>query len=224
MEPKKNPLHDVHRYSKHFFLIGLIISSSLAIMAFEWETKVIKNDCRYPNPIEPIAALYPVPVTGMDEVPKAEPIKKIKQVPIDLTHVEPATTESKNPDPLIMEPSPSLGIINIELPIEVPPDTFIVVERMPVPIGGYESFYKQVAKTIKYPSLAKRTETEGKVYVEFVINEKGDPINLKIAKGIGQGCDEEAKRVISMIKWEPGKQRGNPVLVKMTMSIHFRLK
>jgi protein TonB len=45
-----------------------------------------------------------------------------------------------------------------------------------------------------------------------------------VLKGIGSGCDEEAVRVIkNMPKWEPGKQRGKPVKVRMSLPVVFRL-
>ena len=227
MEPKKNPVYDVHRYSKTFFLIGLIISCSIAIMAFEWRTEVKKITILNPSesnrdPLE----LYPVPVTGMNEAPKPEPIKRKPLVIVDPDKIEIATNHVDSPtEPITIEiPTDLPGSSIIDMPAEIAPDTFIFVQNMPVPVNGYEGFYKQLSKNIKYPSLAERTGTEGKVYIEFVINENGTPINLKVTKGIGQGCDEEAKRVIAMTKWEPGKQRGIPVLVKMTLPIYFRLR
>jgi protein TonB len=225
MEPKKNPAKDVHRYSKQYFLIGLIISCSIAIMAFEWTTEIKKIDCRLPDTREPSMTLYPVPVTTQEDQPIAKPFKKIQV--LDLSKLTPdiPTSEQKDDEPIDLEPvenNSSTGIA-VEIETEVAIDTFIFVQNMPVPVNGYEGFYKQISKAIKYPTLAKRMDTEGKVFVEFVIDERGNPINLKVTKGIGHGCDEEAKRVISMTKWEPGKQRGKPVLVKMTLPIHFRL-
>jgi protein TonB len=230
MEPKKNPAKDVHRYSKHFFLIGFIISCSISIMAFEWKTEVTKKACpKFSNPVEPPMELYPVPVTSFQDEPAAPLPKKI-QVLIDPDKlvVDNSTDDAGDKDaPEIIVEFPNdknSGEFPLEIEKEVAQDTFILVQNMPVPVGGYESFYKQVAKSMKYPRLAKSNGTEGRVYVEFVINETGDPIRLKVTKGIGSGCDEEAKRVISQIKWVPGNQRGKPVLVKMTLPIYFKLQ
>ena len=65
--------------------------------------------------------------------------------------------------------------------------------------------------------------TEGNVFVEFIVNKNGEPSDLKIIRGIGSGCDEEALRVLSLTKWEPGKQRGKPVRVKMVIQLNFKL-
>jgi protein TonB len=70
---------------------------------------------------------------------------------------------------------------------------------------------------------AQRTGTEGKVFVQFVVSKTGEPTDLKITKGIGAGCDEEAMRVIGKTKWEPGRQRGQPVRVRMTLPVYFQL-
>jgi protein TonB len=65
---------------------------------------------------------------------------------------------------------------------------------------------------------------EGKVFVQFVIDKDGSPSDITVLKGIGSGCDEEAVRVIkNMPKWTPGKQRGRPVKVRMSLPIVFKL-
>ena len=225
MEPKKNPDKDVHRYSKHFFLIGLVISISIVITAFEWRTEKKTIDLRPPYPMEAGLTLYPVPITIQDNVPAPIPQKKIKVV--DLSKI----TEIKNntePESKSVEVEPPILDFpfvpgEIDVPIEATVDTFIVAEKMPEPVGGYSNFYKTISKSIKYPAKAKQRGTEGRVFVEFVVDQQGNPINLKVTKGIGDNCDQEALRVLKLMKWEPGKQRGNPVLVKMTMAISFRL-
>jgi TonB family protein len=111
----------------------------------------------------------------------------------------------------------------IDIPDEVPVDTFLSVEKKPKPVAGYDSFYKQVSKSIRYPDKARRNLTEGTVTLLFVINQFGEPVNFSVLKGIGSGCDEEAIRVLSKTKWVPGRQRGRPVNVKITLPIKFNL-
>lgn len=64
---------------------------------------------------------------------------------------------------------------------------------------------------------------EGKVFVEFIVNRDGIPMEIKVIRAIGFGFDEEAKRVIGLTKWNPGKQRGKPVRVKMVLPIVFKM-
>jgi len=65
---------------------------------------------------------------------------------------------------------------------------------------------------------------EGRVFVQFVVDKDGSITNVEVLKGIGGGCDEEAVRVVKNApKWNPGKQRGRPVRVKMVLPITFKL-
>jgi len=225
MEPKKNPDKDVHRYSKHFFLIGLVISISIVITAFEWRTEKKKIDYRLPIPQEAGLTLYPVQITIQDNAPSPVPLKKIKVVDLSKVIEIKNNTEPESKGVVVEPTTINFPFVpgEIDVPIEVTLDTFIVVEKMPEPVGGYMNFYKTISKSIKYPAKARQRGTEGRVFVEFVVDQNGNPINLKVTKGIGDNCDQEAIRVLKLMKWEPGKQRGNPVLVKMTMAISFRL-
>lgn len=64
----------------------------------------------------------------------------------------------------------------------------------------------------------------GRVYVQFIVEKDGSISNIEVVKGIGGGCDEEAVRVLGNAPaWKPGKQRGRPVKVKMTIPIFFTI-
>lgn len=110
------------------------------------------------------------------------------------------------------------------MPEEKVDEIFTIVEVQPGPVGGMKAFYEFVAKNLKYPSKARRMGIEGRVFVEFVVEKDGSLTDIKVAKGIGGGCDEEAIKVISEApNWEPGKQRGRAVRVRMIMPIMFKL-
>ncbi|MEO1655352.1 MAG: energy transducer TonB, partial [Bacteroidota bacterium] len=107
---------------------------------------------------------------------------------------------------------------------ETEPDFFIFAEVQPEPKGGMAAFYKYLGKKIKYPKLARRMQIEGRVFVQFVVDKDGSLTDIKVLKGIGGGCDEEAIRVLKEApKWEAGRQRGKPVRVRMSVPIFFRL-
>lgn len=99
-------------------------------------------------------------------------------------------------------------------------DFFVVVEEMPKLIGGM----KAIQSKIEYPTLARQAGIEGKVTVQFIVNENGDVENPQVVRGIGGGADEEALRVVKEAKFEPGVQRGRKVRVRYAMSINFRLE
>jgi TonB family protein len=99
-------------------------------------------------------------------------------------------------------------------------DYFVVVEKMPKLIGGMAAIQSKV----EYPELARRAGIEGRVTVQFIVNENGDVENAKVVRGIGGGADEEALRVVKDAKFEPGMQRGQAVRVQYALSINFRLE
>ena len=90
---------------------------------------------------------------------------------------------------------------------------------MPEPKDGLESIYKQ----IKYPEVAQKAGVEGKVYLLIYINENGDVDDVKVIKGLGAGCDEAAIEVIKNTKFNPGKDNGTPIKVKLSLPITFKL-
>lgn len=94
-----------------------------------------------------------------------------------------------------------------------------------LPKGGIEGFYRMIGSRIKYPKTARRKNIEGRVFVEFLIFEDGSLGDVRVAKGIGGGCDEEAIRVVSLSPpWNPGLQRGKPVKQRMVLPLTFKLR
>lgn len=79
-------------------------------------------------------------------------------------------------------------------------------------------------KKINYPTIAKQTGLEGKVFAMAYVNEKGNVDEVKIIKSLGGGCDEEVIRVLFASKFKPGMHEGKPVKVKTTISVVFKLK
>jgi protein TonB len=225
MEAKKNPNKDVHRQSGKFFLIGLALSVAMAITAFEWRSE--KKDYPVDYRDEPI---YDGALTTMsDPISVEQPKVKELKPPVIKTLVNLIATteliEESNEEVVAIEPTDFTPIrfdstVNTVEPTDEP---FIAPEVVPVPEGGFEGFYKFVGKNLKYPKRAQYTHTQGKVYVEFIVDKNGLVSDLKVVKGIGRGCDEEAMRVLALTKWQPGRQRGKPVKVRMTMPLNFVL-
>ena len=90
--------------------------------------------------------------------------------------------------------------------------------------GGIDLFYQFLATYIHYPKVAKENNVQGKVFLTFVIDKDGSLTDLKVARGIGSGCDEEAARVVKLSPpWTPGKLYGIPVRVWYTIPITFSL-
>jgi TonB family protein len=103
-------------------------------------------------------------------------------------------------------------------------EIFTVVEALPEYPGGMDALYKYVAGEMKYPRDARLKGVEGRVNVQFVIEKDGSITDVKVIDGIGEGCDDEAVRVVQhAASFSPGMQQGKPVRVRMVMPIIFKL-
>jgi len=103
-------------------------------------------------------------------------------------------------------------------------EIFTFVEQMPEFYGDMMMF---ISKNIRYPKEALEKGAEGRVVVNFIINEDGsiDKDNIQVVKSVGFGMDEESIRVVKLMpNWKPGKQNGRPVAVRYTLPISFKLK
>lgn len=224
MEPKKNPACDVERHRGLLFSAGLITSLVIVIVAFESFFEVTKSKPpKHESPDETILP-FVLPTDHMYKKVTPKPVKKIFSL---ATVKEAKHTTEKSHEPLeeSLPPSeePIFTLTDISMPPEIISCPFIPGEKMPEPIGGMQGFYSFLKKNLRYPKTAERIGRQGKVFVEFIVNEHGLPSDFKILKGIGAGCDEEAIRVLSLSRWMPGEQRGVPVKVRMVQAVSFQL-
>jgi len=223
MELKKSPQADLNRKTGLFLNIGLVISLSLAISAFEWkfyddgslvDLGQVDDDFDDMVDIPPTEQPPPPPPKIQQpeiiEVPDEEEIEEEIEIDLDVEVTEETVIEA-----VVFEEAPDE---------EVADEIFTVVEQQPTPDGGMAAFYKYVSKNLKYPAQARRMGIEGRVFVQFIVDKDGSITSVQAVKGIGAGCDEEAARVIrGAPKWRPGKQRGRPVKVRMILPITFKL-
>ena len=101
---------------------------------------------------------------------------------------------------------------------------FQIAEEMPSFPGGIDECMRYIARHVKYPAISIENGAQGIVSVRFIIEKDGSISNPKIAQGVDEYLDKEAIRVISsMPKWKPGMQKGQPVRVKYTVPVTFRL-
>lgn len=98
-------------------------------------------------------------------------------------------------------------------------DFFVAVDNMPKLKGGLASLQKE----INYPELARKAGIEGKVIIQFIVNEEGKVEDPQVIRGIGSGADEEALQVVTKAEFEPGTQSGEPVRVQYSLPITFKL-
>jgi len=226
MEEKKSPKANLENKKLMFMQIGLIISLLVAWLAFEHKS----YDKREIDPsllnrtVEVEEEM--VEITKQEE-PKPQPVEMPKQttqleIVEDDVEVEDIEINAEIDQTEVMEEYVAPEIEEEEV---VEAEVFTIVEEMPSYPGGDLKMYEYLGKNIKYPQIARESGIQGRVFVNFVVEPDGSVSNVKVLRGIGGGCDEEAIRVVkSMPKWKPGKQRGKAVRVSYTLPVVFKLQ
>jgi protein TonB len=226
MELKKSTKADLESKKIIFTEIGLIFALAISLIAFEWKTyekTVMDLGTRQADNIA--EEIIPITEQKIKPPPPAPPKQVVKiniveddievddEIEIDVEADE--NTEVQEYVPVKVEEEESAEEMQI----------FMVVESMPEYPGGETALYKYLAENIKYPQMAKESGIQGRVFVTFVVERNGSVTDVKVLRGIGGGCDEEAIRVVqNMPKWTPGKQRGKSVRVQYNLPVKFTLQ
>ncbi len=226
MEEKKSPKANLENKKLMFIQIGMIISLLVAWLAFEHKS----YDKREIDPSllnrEVVVDEEMVEITKQEEQ-KPQPVEMPKQttqleIVQDDVEVEDIEINAEMDQNEVMEEYVAPDIEEEEV---VEQEVFTIVEEMPGYPGGDAKMYEYLGKNIKYPQIARESSIQGRVFVNFVVEPDGSVTNVKVLRGIGGGCDEEAMRVVkSMPKWKPGKQRGKAVRVSYTLPVVFKLQ
>ena len=226
MEEKKSPKANLENKKLMFMQIGMIISLLIAWLAFEHKS----YDKREIDPS--LLRQTEVVEEEMVEITKQEEQKpQPVEVPKQTTQLEIVQDDVEVEDIEINAEVDQQEVIEEYVPVEVEEEEvqeqeiFQIVEEMPAYPGGEQKLMEFIAKGIKYPQIARETGIQGRVFVGFVIEPDGSVSNVKVLRGIGGGCDEEAMRVVKgMPKWKPGKQRGKAVRVSYMLPVNFKLQ
>ncbi|MFC2133614.1 energy transducer TonB [Bacteroidota bacterium] len=216
MALKKNPKIDLRRKYKRIFETSLIISLAFLIIAFKFFPTFKVDKVQLEGPQE-LLLVEDVENTKQEAAPPPPPKPPIPiEAPSDdvLEDIEISETELDVDAVIDSTPPP-------------PPDEdegepvfFVAVEEQPEPIGGIEA----IQKIIIYPEIAKRAGVQGRVYVKAYVDKNGNVRKVDILKGIGAGCDEAARDAVMKTKFRPGRQRGKPVNVQVSIPVVFKLQ
>lgn len=219
MENTSTRKPNINNKSGLHFNIGLVISLSLSIFAFEYKTPFDKEIMKK-GLIKDIFEPYTdIPIIEIK--PPAPPLKIQVPVPTDEPDIEvpPLQLDIEN----IIDPN-SLDIPDEIVPEDISESIKDFAQVLPQYSGGLSEYYSYLKKNLRYPYKAKKLGVEGKVFIQFVVNTDGTISEVVLLRGIGAGCDEEAIRVISgSTNWQPGKQNGDNVRVRMVVPITFKL-
>jgi len=213
----KNPVADLRAKYGKTFEISLIIALALMIVAFKFFPDIQKSDIQLEGTQE-LFTVEDIQQTKQENRPPPPPKPPIPiEAPSDdvLEDIEIGDTEIDLEAEMEAPPPPKE-----EKKVEEEPTYFVAVEEMPEPIGGI----KGIQEKIVYPEIAKRAGVEGKVYVLAFVDESGTVTKAQVLKGIGAGCDEAALSAVQKTKFKPGKQRGKPVKVQVSIPIIFKLQ
>jgi protein TonB len=89
--------------------------------------------------------------------------------------------------------------------------------------GGSEALKKFIKNSLRYPKEALMHRVEGSVFLKYEVNEAGRVHSISVINGLGYGCDNEAERIIRLLKYSQVKNRGVKVNTKFKLTIHFKL-
>ena len=227
MEIKKSPKADLENKKTVFMQIGLVVVLSLVLIAFEWTTTDVSVDMNLKEEAVEIEEEI-IPITRQEEIkpppppppPKAADILTIVDDDVELEEeLEIMDTEMDD------ETMVDFSDITVDDEQRDTGEIFMIVEEMPEFPGGQEALQRYLASSIKYPVIAQENGIQGRVYIQFVINSKGEVTNATVLRGVDPSLDREALRVVeAMPKWKPGRQRNRPVRVSYTVPINFVLQ
>jgi len=224
MEPKKTKKADLEGKKRIFLQIGIVLALGAALVAFEWR--------QYERTQVDLGTLEidfieeeDIPITRPEQPPPPPPPEPSQELIIVDDDVELEEEFTIDVDADVLSEVQDFTPIQIEEEEEVEDDViFTVVEDQPEFPGGEEARQSFLEENLRYPTMAREAGIQGTVFVTFVVETDGSVTDVRVLRGIGGGCDQEAIRVVEMMpRWEPGRQRGQPVRVQFNMPIRFRL-
>ncbi len=223
MKTKKNEQVNLDKKRNFFLLVGLTFSLGATLMAFEWKTDA--------KPLATFSANWGSEEVEMIPITRAvEPPKPKVRIPM-VTQFE--IIDEKEEDLEI----PDVDFLETEFTEDAIPDvpmddeigeTEIIpwakIQHKPEFKGGEEALMNFLSKNTKYPQISKENDSEGVVYIEFIVDKNGEVKNAKIKRGVDDYIDKEALRVVNLMpKWKPGSQRGKNVDVSYILPFRFKI-
>lgn len=92
----------------------------------------------------------------------------------------------------------------------------------PQPING-KAYQQYLKDSLRYPEAALEAKIKGNIILKFRVGPKGEITQIKVIKGLGYGCDEEAIRLLSEgPKWVPGSEDGMPTEMESELKVKFK--
>lgn len=212
---RKKPKSDLRKFYTVFLEVGLIVVLLIFIAAMKLDLATEQAN---------------IDLTEEQEVVKMEQIEQTKHEEKPPPPPRPAVPVEVPNDEIVEDQILDINAeLNLDEKLDMPPpppsddneeDFFVVVEQMPQLKGGLA----KLQKCVNYPDMARKAGIEGRVIVQFIVNEQGNVEQPRVVRGIGGGADEEALRCVKQSTFQPGRQRGNPVRVQYSLPVVFKLQ
>lgn len=234
MESKKSPEADLERHHSTRLLVGYVVALSILFVALEWSvpeksenTATAFGDLLFEEQLD-----IPLPEAWPEPPPPPPADKPEAPAPAEtITLVDDDAQLEETPPPLSLEATDEAALPEV-LPTPAPPATdtgervFLRVDELPeFPDGGVKGLMRYLTRHIQYPLFAQRNRIQGRVLCQFIVNADGSIADVEVMTGVHPVLDHEAARVLrGMPRWKPGKLKGQPVRVRYTLPVEFRLR
>jgi protein TonB len=219
MAVRKKEGADLRNQYPLYVQIGLILSLTLLIVAFRVNMST-QNSFQVQMEEQETVDMKQIQQTQQEEEPPPPPKPP---VPMEVPNDEVIEQDDVDFDASLdmdQELDVGEGPPSDEEEEEEEQEIFMVVENQPELIGGM----KALQESVEYPRFAKKAGIEGRVIVQFVVNESGNVQDPKVTRGVHKLLNEEAIKAVKEQKFKPGKQRGEAVKVQMSLPVTFRLQ
>jgi len=227
MKPKKSYGANLEKRKTTNFVVGLLVSLSLILISFEWTTPDTKQsglslapEISLENEMMQITRRDEVKPPSKPDLPAIVDVIELVNDDIELEDINFNTEVTKDTH---VDLTVYIDSAEEEIQGEV---EWYFVEIMPTFNGGdpKQEFSRYIASKMHYPAEAAHNGIQGRVWVKFVVNSKGELINPEIYHSVHPDLDNEALRVIKTSPlWEPGIQSGVRVNVTYIFPINFIL-
>lgn len=237
MESKKTSKADLNEKRGTFFVLGIILALSLLFVSLEYTSKEFDSflEDEYLDDLAQDFELLPS-MDEEEELETASPqerttvltenIKVTEEIPSEIDNtsiptplIEQEVTEDMTNEKETDEQTPPNVAEQAEEPIQ-----FRIVEQYPEFPGGMTEYMKWLTRNLRYPDIARSQKIQGKVVVQFIVNQDGTIADAKVVKSVNPHLDREAMRVIRMMpSWKPGIQDNKPCKTMVAIPIVFKL-
>ena len=229
LEEKKSKKASLEQHKTTWLLLGYIVVFAALFVAFEWTATEKKETGEIVSQGILLEEEIMVPITMPEKKvvpppPAAKQITEILEIVEDDAEIEETEIMSVEDQGEIVEINEDANIVVEEVVEEE--TIYQVVEQQPEFPGGMQALMKFLRDNIQYPRISRENNSQGKAYVNFVVNTDGSIQDVEIMKSSSDvHLDREALRVVkSRPKWNPGTQSGKPVRVRFTLPVTFRLQ